>query len=186
MKYQTSIIRVAKIAIFLNIIFSIQHGYAQSELNCQYILAESMMNISYRHSTSMQKEGDEIKSYGKYNIDVKVEETAKECEWKIIIKNLADQPFYIHSNGGTLPIICEAKNSIGLWKPIEFQPFSWCAVGAFTFELEPTAFIEIYRTKYSGNFATKVRFKVQLGNFVLYSNPINARINKRQFKKRSW
>ena len=122
-----------------------------------------MEYIRYWHGKPINDQKEEIKSYGKYHIEMRVEETLNNCDWRITIRNWADKPFLLFSEEEKLSIICEAKNTLGIWKPIEYKPLLWCLTGSYNFKLKPTEYIEVYRSKYIGDFKTKIRFKFKVG-----------------------
>lgn len=85
-----------------------------------------------------------------------------------------------------IPMIQEALDSDGIWKPVEFWWNSWCGNSYYYVYLAPKHFLMTRIIKYDGNFATKLRIKARItfpGNKerTIYSNEFNGKINKNQF-----
>lgn len=79
--------------------------------------------------------------------------------------------------GRYIPIVAEAKNREGEWKPIE-EPFIYmCGVGLETIILPPEEFVVTSQLMYSGKFKTKLRLR--MGNN--YSQEFKGCINDAQF-----
>ena len=94
---------------------------------------------------------------------------------------------------GSLIMIQEALNENGEWQPIEYWVHSGCGNSYFhPLILKPGQYSIIPIKKYTGNFKTKIRLKLQIittstntQNRVknIYSKPFNGSIFKNQFKK---
>lgn len=89
-------------------------------------------------------------------------------------------------SGGDLFLITEAKNEKGEWKPIEyFEQFTFlCGTGHQDYLLKQKQFIVAGVKKYSGNFKTKFRLKLNSFGKVFYSNIFDGSIDKKQFETR--
>lgn len=82
-----------------------------------------------------------------------------------------------------IDIIQEAKDTNGIWRPIEvINGYIGCGTGVFgNIILNPKEFIEIYTPKYCGGFFTKLRMKLQVSGDVVISNEYEGFINTQQF-----
>ncbi len=97
--------------------------------------------------------------------------------YPIIIKSKESDTIKI-GIGNNLPIVLEAKDSIGKWKPIEEEFKYMCGTGLNTIILPPKTIILSSVMIYKGNYKTKLRIK--LGEN--YSNEFYGTINYRQFE----
>lgn len=99
----------------------------------------------------------------------------------IEIQNLSNQNYSIVHDAG-LPIIQEAKDKNGEWKPIEYVVLS----GNFLSHSIPfpsQSKIEIAAPRYSGEYETELRIKVGIqGKGVITSEAFKGTINYGQFK----
>ena len=172
---------IFKCVFFLFVILKV--GYSQSTYCADPISQDSMTAILYRMEEP-KKTGEAIKSFGLYHIEIQATNLPNDCGIGLFITNWSDTSFGIKSHSEVyLPIICEAKNSIGRWKPIEYRNTFMCDFGRRTILLEPTKCLPLFRPNYTGDFNTKIRFKFQDEGFVFISNTLRASINKGQFKK---
>ncbi|MFK8103440.1 MAG: hypothetical protein AB8G15_12985 [Saprospiraceae bacterium] len=159
--YFTANDMVRTMIVCLFFFLTLNDGFGQKKSCTEVISTDSMMHIDYWHSDVILKEGEKIKTYGKYHVDVTVKEISEGCTWKITIRNWADLPFLINSDGGRLLIICEAKSVLGIWKPIEYKRINWCLLDWDDFSLAPTAFLEITRPNIAANI--KLKFDLNCG-----------------------
>ena len=87
----------------------------------------------------------------------------------------------------SLYLIQEAIDKNGKWNPIEFWGFSHCGNSYENhIEFKPKQIPKLKTDKYSGDYKTKSRIKIQLNNKIYYSNPINSYINYSKFEKSKW
>ena len=80
-------------------------------------------------------------------------------------------------------MIQEAKDENGFWKPIEYVWPSWCGVSYNHNFLLPQEIIIAKILKYSGEFNTDLRLKLNIYGHIFYSKPFSGWINKEQFIK---
>lgn len=96
------------------------------------------------------------------------------------IINSTDSNYSISNDLG-LPIIQEAKDENGEWKPIEYSLLNG---GHSTIELPKKSKIEIAAPRYRGNYETDLRLKIAIQKYgILTSETYKGRINYEQFKK---
>lgn len=84
--------------------------------------------------------------------------------------------------GDILPIIIEAKDKNGSWKPIQRPFFYDCGTGLTEFYLAPNQIALTTMKIFDGNFKTKLRLSYDMGDHKIYSNEIIGQINLRQFE----
>lgn len=104
-----------------------------------------------------------------------------------IINTSADtfSPKYIFDEGRFL-MIQEAKNQIGLWKPIEFWIWGCIPDSYSGLNIPPNTYAAVNSFRYRGDFRTELRYKMywrdenQKGH-ILYSHPYDGSINLSQF-----
>jgi len=84
-----------------------------------------------------------------------------------------------------LPIIREATDKDGNWKPIEFLASSWCGNSYHNVFLLPGQYWKFTAPTFEGSRDAKMRFKLRLPSSEwIYSNEFSGRINSEQFLQR--
>ena len=81
-------------------------------------------------------------------------------------------------------MIQEAKNNKGEWQPIEFWQLDW-GFGSHLedLKLQPQQSVLFTAPKFSGNFATEVRFKLKISaQEIYYSETFKAKIDVGHFQ----
>jgi hypothetical protein len=107
--------------------------------------------------------------------------TYVEC-YPLLIFNTSDKPAYSDS----IRMIQQAKDKDGKWKPIEYffkLPINIIPSHRFFYEHLPKKYCALSVMKYQGDFKTKLRVKVKIGQNTYYSNEIGGYINRTQFNK---
>jgi hypothetical protein len=98
------------------------------------------------------------------------------------IINSTDSNYSISNDLG-LPIIQEAKDENGEWKPIEYSLLNG-SVCYSTIELPKKSKIEIAAPRYRGDYETDLRLKIAIQKYgILTSEIYKGRINYEQFEK---
>jgi hypothetical protein len=102
----------------------------------------------------------------------------------IFIKNISNDTLII-GYAEYLPIIIEAKNRNGEWRPIQERMRFMCGNGIVDFYCPPNNIVISAMQKYNGNFKTKLRLKYESfgSKSCVFSNEINGKINEKQFVK---
>lgn len=102
-----------------------------------------------------------------------------EC-YPLLIYNNGNKTSYSHN----IRLIQEAKDQDGKWKPIEyFANYPSCIPNPFCNVHQPQKYSALSIIKYHGDFKTKLRVKVKIGEYIYYSNEIVGSINHSQFDK---
>lgn len=114
-------------------------------------------------------------------------ETKNDSIFSIYIKNNEKKSLKIFPQDNSLYLIQEALNEKNEWKPIEFWGYSTCGNSYDkTINLEPQKIIHLTTDRYSGNFKTRIRFRLLLDKMNYFSNEIPSTINKSKFEKSKW
>lgn len=95
--------------------------------------------------------------------------------YPVLIENKEEDTITI-SYGGFIPLITEAKDSTGKWRPIEkdWKPHGWQGMAIL-----PPAYIGVSSTMiYHGNYSTTLRLRIDS----TFSNEFIGNINYRQFE----
>ncbi len=79
-------------------------------------------------------------------------------------------------------MIQEAKDKNGNWRPIEYLTYGWCGNAHGDFLMLPDSYYIIAACKYSGDFDTELRIRLQKGDKIYYSNTYKGQINFSQFE----
>lgn len=131
------------------------------------------------------------KSWNQANISIIVDTTQRVKNDDILVKS--ESPFFeaypilIKSidkdtitigYGHFLPLITEAKDSAGNWKPIEERWTYMCGMGVGTIILPPNEIGLSATMIYSGNYLTTLRLRIDS----TFSNEFKGNINYRQFE----
>ena len=102
--------------------------------------------------------------------------------FSIYIKNNSKDTLKLQTQDWHSYIIQEAKDNNGNWKPIEYWSYSDCGNSYGSEKMEPEKIIKTESEKYSGDFKTKIRFKLNQNDEIYYSNQIDCNINLSKFE----
>ncbi len=101
--------------------------------------------------------------------------------YPVFIENISIDTLEI-GFGDILPIIMEAKDENGIWKPIQKKFIYGCGKGLTEFFLAPKQIAITTMKQFEGTFKTKLRLVYSYTTLKIYSNEINGYINKGQFE----
>lgn len=99
---------------------------------------------------------------------------------RLLLINATSKQVAFPASDSRLPIIQEARDEHGEWRPIEYLPSSWCGNSYHRIFLGSNEYWVFAAPRYTGRFKTKLRFKLE-GKNPLYSDEFEGRINKEQF-----
>ncbi|MBD81438.1 MAG: hypothetical protein CL840_21145 [Crocinitomicaceae bacterium] len=99
--------------------------------------------------------------------------------YPVLIENMEDDTITI-AYGSFVPLITEAKDSTGNWRPIEKKWMYACGNGVGTFILPPNEIALSATMIYHGNYSTTLRLKIDS----TFSNEFKGNINYRQFESK--
>lgn len=103
--------------------------------------------------------------------------------YKIYLINGSEYPVQIPAQDGRIKIIEQAINKKGKWQDIQHFYNSFCGNSYHSICFAPGDFQVFPSPVFKGDFETRLRFRLELGNRTIYSNIFNGRINKSQFLK---
>ncbi|MCQ9634773.1 hypothetical protein MP478_12090 [Chryseobacterium sp. WG14] len=105
----------------------------------------------------------------------------------IYIKNNQNKNIQLIPQDNSLYLIQEALTKDKQWQPIEFWGYSTCGNSYDkTMLFFPQQIIRLSSRRYSGEFQTRIRFKLLLDKQVYYSNSVRSAISPEKFKKSKW
>ncbi|MFT5685720.1 MAG: hypothetical protein ACI8RZ_006674 [Myxococcota bacterium] len=99
----------------------------------------------------------------------------------VYLVNPTDEPVVLSAQDSMLSMVQEARGSDGEWAPIEHMPQSWCGNSYHTVALQPTSYWRFTAPRYTGDFATEIRFRLDGPDGPLYSAAFDGHINQTQF-----
>lgn len=83
-----------------------------------------------------------------------------------------------------LPIVQEAMDVEGNWRPVEGLPTSWCGNSYGSIPLQPDRYWEFKAKRFSGAFVTKLRFRLKRTDQpAIYSNVFEGSVDIDNFKE---
>ncbi len=100
--------------------------------------------------------------------------------FRLILVNRTDGEAQFAASDSRLPIVMEAMDRDGRWRPIEYLPSSGCGNSYHRVFLPHNHSWEFIAPKFEGRWDTKLRFVLQ-GEKPIYSNTFEGSINPGQF-----
>jgi hypothetical protein len=102
--------------------------------------------------------------------------------YRVVLANASQAPLEIAASDSRLPIVQEALDVDGNWRPIEYLPSSFCGNSWHTLILQPGEYWDFTAPRYGGGLATELRFRMTLDDGTeLHSQPVGGSIDPRQF-----
>ena len=127
-----------------------------------------------------QSYGDIYKSWEESKINIDIGSIfSNEGSLPVLLTNTNEDTIIIGYEN-VLPIIMEAKDSLGDWRPIERRFIFMCGVGLELLILPPKQIVLTSTPVYKGDFKTDLRLKYGSN----YSSTFTGRINYRQFESK--
>jgi hypothetical protein len=96
--------------------------------------------------------------------------------FRVIVANASAAPIVFPATDSALAMVSEALDPSGAWKPIEQLPNSWCGNSYHRMALPPGKLWELVAPHYDGDFATKLRLRIDSANGSTYSNEWYGRV----------
>jgi hypothetical protein len=125
-------------------------------------------------------EEKEFKNWEQTEIEIRIDTTTVFLNYYPVLLTNSDIDTTFIGYGSKIPIIMEALDSLGNWKPIQEKFAYFCGVGVGSVILPPNESVLTLAPIFKGNYKTKLRLK--LGNN--YSKPFYGFINHRQFQSK--
>lgn len=164
---------------FIVLSFTIYSQNIQTEL----FLNENQIDNDFKSDVRIEK------LFRKSNKDsiLVIAEIKNDSLFSIYVKNNTQEDLQFIPQDNKLCIIQEALTQDKNWKPIEFWVNSDCGISYLKkINVKFGEIIGLRSKKYSGNFKTKIRFKLLINGKIYYSNSITSSINKSKFAKSIW
>jgi hypothetical protein len=158
----------------------IEYFKENDEEGYKYIYADNMSSSSYSWQPNDSIDKSLNIKPNRLQLLVKFDDYSKVY---IYLINKSDSAVNYSSQDGKIPMIREAINDKGEWQPIEYWEWSWCGNSYHSGAISPGKNYCMNTFVYGGAIRTKIRFKMLLGNYILYSDSYNGRVNKGQFIK---
>jgi hypothetical protein len=98
------------------------------------------------------------------------------------VVNLSENITHLDHQDARLIMIQEAKDELGIWRPIEFWRHHRSGTSYGTVELHPNQYVITKILRYDGEFETDIRLKLKNGRDIIYSEPFRGTININQFE----
>lgn len=109
----------------------------------------------------------------------------KEPGMRLALVNRTRETLAFQASDSRLPIIQEAIDPHGSWKPIEYLPQSDCGNSHHRVFLSPGAFWAFPAPRYNGAVKTQLRFTLTLADgSLLHSNVFEGSVNPEQFSEK--
>ena len=99
--------------------------------------------------------------------------------YPVFIKNISKDTLGV-GYGKFIPLIIEAKDSLGNWKPIQEPYIYYCGTGLSNYYLPPNEIVINSCKLFEGNFKTVMRISFGLSNRIK-SNEFEGEMNYKQF-----
>lgn len=99
----------------------------------------------------------------------------------VYLYNSSNKNAILNTQGMTAFMLQEAKDTNGVWRPIEYQSYGFCGNGYWDYILKPNYYFVMIVPKYYGNYNTELRIKLRNNGKIYYSDTFNGSINLKQF-----
>jgi len=107
--------------------------------------------------------------------------------YPVFIVNETSSSKLLFAIESTVYVIQEAKDSNGVWRPIEYSPGGyWCGNSYWGLKVHPKEFVTILVAKHDGPYKTQIRVRVVVGDCVYISAPFEGTINYNKFRMKWW
>lgn len=105
--------------------------------------------------------------------------------YRVVLGNGASAPLELTASDSRLPIVQQALDVDGQWRPIEYLPASFCGNSFHTLVLQPGEYWDFTVPRYVGSMPTQLRVALTLPDGgELVSQPVAGSIDPRQFTDR--
>lgn len=101
--------------------------------------------------------------------------------YPIYVVNNTPRTKYFIGKDSYVFAIQEAVDTNGYWHPIEGRGLDFCGNGYWGLKIHPKEFLIFMMPKYEGDFQTKIRVRIKIGDMVYISESFQGTINEKQF-----
>jgi hypothetical protein len=99
----------------------------------------------------------------------------------VFIVNESKETRIIKGKDGYLKCVLEALDTDQIWYPVSKWFAFECGNGDFAVDIQPDEFLVVLFPESSGEFNTKLRLKIPIGNQIYYTTPFKGSIKASQF-----
>jgi len=151
-------------------------------LNAQSSMNRNKNSIDYDFKASQKlKEEALANGFRKNDINLFLQKN-NDSLFSIYLTNLATDSLKFVRFDRSIFAIQEAINKEGKWQPIEYWTLAACGNSYKYHYIPENETLKAESRIYSGNFKTKIRFKVNINDKVYYTNSLNGNVNADQFQ----
>jgi hypothetical protein len=105
--------------------------------------------------------------------------------FRLLLVNRTATETNLLSCDNRLPLIQEALEGEGLWRPVEYLPGSWCGNSDFSVTVPAGHYWEFAAPRYTGKLKVLLRFVLQIpGESPIYSKEFEGSVNPEQFTEK--
>jgi hypothetical protein len=102
----------------------------------------------------------------------------------VLLINGSPAELSLSASDSRLPIVREALDADGGWKPIEYLPSSWCGNSYHRVFISPGQYWRFAAPRYAGTYVTQMRFRLMLwSDQDIFSNEFSGTMNRNQFPR---
>lgn|GEM_PF-1891793 len=102
----------------------------------------------------------------------------------VLLINGSAAELWLSASDSRLPIIREALDADGGWKPVEYLPSSWCGNSYHRVFISPGQYWRFAAPRYAGTYVTQMRFRLTLwSDQDIFSNEFSGTMNRNQFPR---
>lgn len=111
-----------------------------------------------------------------------LEKYALKYFYPVYLVNQTPSTRYLLGKDSYVFAIQEALDREGIWRPIERRALDFCGNGRWIEPIKENEFFVFLVPKYHGDFETKMRVRLKIGNSLYVSQPFDGRINMAQIE----
>lgn len=147
------------------------------------ILDEDFIGYGWRDSLeNFSQDGFQIiTDYTTHINDLDRYNPSVNCYYPVYIVNENSSTKILSPASTYIFAIQEAKDSNGIWRPIEMKAPVFCGTGQGFLKIHPNEFVVFAMPKYKGGYKTKLRVRIKNEDNILVSVPFDGIINYQQF-----
>ncbi len=143
-----------------------------------YIDSTQIIGSVIKNRSVIPPPGYIVETSSQYNLNA-MHERGNTKAYPVFIKNVSQDSLVI-GYGDYVPVIVEAEDSLGIWRPVQKPYYYDCGYGLSYFYLRPEEIIITSCKLFKGNYSTKMRL-VFGANRKIKSNTFNGSIYYDQF-----
>ncbi|MDZ4859224.1 MAG: hypothetical protein SGI88_09570 [Candidatus Hydrogenedentes bacterium] len=138
-------------------------------------------NVSQKFDESIKKLTEALDPKNLTTIAQPVPGTTDADQMEIMVANGTQSIKSLSAQDSCIPLVQEAKDTTGQWRPIEFRKQATCGNSYHTVFLEPGQFWKLDAPQNSGPIKTSLRYALTTKDGVVYSREFSGSIQDTQF-----